>query len=108
MVSVPGGKAERAMRILVSNGRIIDPSRGVDVTGGVLIEDGRIKASGEKVSAAFVQADTIVDVVEPFLLKNGFLKRTSRGREATAFAYEHLGAPLVLKTKSQDLFSSKK
>ena len=54
------------------------------------------------------EADTIVDVVEPFLLKNGFLKRTSRGREATAFAYEHLGAPLVLKTKSQDLFSSKK
>ena len=54
------------------------------------------------------EADTIVDVVEPFLLKNGFLKRTSRGREATAFAYEHLGAPLVPKTKSQDLFSSKK
>jgi len=54
------------------------------------------------------EADTIVDVVEPFLLKSGFLKRTSRGREATAFAYEHLGASLVSKTKSQDLFGSKK
>ena len=35
--------------------------------------------------------DTIVDVVEPFLLKIGFLKRTPRGRELTRFAYEHLG-----------------
>ena len=36
------------------------------------------------------EVDTIVDVVEPFLLKNGFLKRTARGREATSFSYEHL------------------
>lgn len=36
------------------------------------------------------EADTIVDVVEPYLLKSGYLKRTSRGREATALAYEHL------------------
>lgn len=37
------------------------------------------------------EPDTIVDIVEPFLLKIGFLKRTSRGREATRLAYEHLG-----------------
>ena len=37
------------------------------------------------------EVDTIVDVVEPFLLKSGFLKRTSRGREATALTYDHLG-----------------
>jgi holliday junction DNA helicase RuvB len=36
------------------------------------------------------EADTIVDVVEPFLLKAGFLKRTQRGREATELAYKHL------------------
>lgn len=36
------------------------------------------------------ETDTIVDVVEPFLLKIGFLKRTPRGREVTKFAYEHL------------------
>ncbi|MBU4376798.1 MAG: Holliday junction branch migration DNA helicase RuvB [Candidatus Omnitrophica bacterium] len=37
------------------------------------------------------EEDTIVDVVEPFLLKIGFLKRTSRGRELTGLAYEHMG-----------------
>lgn len=36
------------------------------------------------------EVDTLVDVVEPFLLKIGFLKRTSRGREATSAAYQHL------------------
>ena len=37
------------------------------------------------------EADTIVDVVEPFLLKAGLLKRTARGREITSLAYNHLG-----------------
>ena len=34
---------------------------------------------------------TIEEVYEPFLIKEGFLKRTPRGREATILAYEHLG-----------------
>jgi Holliday junction DNA helicase RuvB len=34
---------------------------------------------------------TIEEVYEPFLIKEGFLKRTSRGREATEHAYHHLG-----------------
>ncbi len=33
---------------------------------------------------------TIEEVYEPFLIKEGFLKRTPRGREATEFAYKHL------------------
>jgi Holliday junction DNA helicase RuvB len=37
------------------------------------------------------EGDTIMDVVEPYLLQLGFLERTSRGRKATARAYEHLG-----------------
>lgn len=37
------------------------------------------------------EQDTIADVVEPFLLKIGFLRRTPRGREATRQAYEHFG-----------------
>ncbi|MFH1644843.1 MAG: Holliday junction branch migration DNA helicase RuvB [Candidatus Omnitrophota bacterium] len=37
------------------------------------------------------EVDTIVDVVEPYLLKIGFLKRTPRGREAGEAAYKHLG-----------------
>jgi len=34
---------------------------------------------------------TLEEVYEPFLIQEGFLKRTPRGREATALAYEHLG-----------------
>jgi len=37
------------------------------------------------------EADTIEDVVEPYLLQLGFLDRTSRGRQATGRAYAHLG-----------------
>lgn len=37
------------------------------------------------------ERDTLIDVVEPFLLAHGFLNRTSRGRIATALAYRHLG-----------------
>jgi len=37
------------------------------------------------------EPDTIMDVVEPYLLQLGFLDRTSQGRVATRIAYEHLG-----------------
>ncbi len=37
------------------------------------------------------EPDTIMDVVEPYLLQLGYLERTSHGRVATALAYEHLG-----------------
>jgi len=40
------------------------------------------------------EADTIMDVVEPYLLQLGFLERTPQGRIATRLAYEHLGLPL--------------
>jgi Holliday junction DNA helicase RuvB len=39
------------------------------------------------------EADTIMDVYEPYLLQLGFLERTPRGRIATRLAYEHLGLP---------------
>ncbi len=38
------------------------------------------------------ETDTLVDMVEPYLLKIGFLNRTPSGRKATRTAYEHLGA----------------
>jgi len=37
------------------------------------------------------EADTVEDVYEPYLLQQGLLKRTPRGREATAAAFAHLG-----------------
>ena len=36
-------------------------------------------------------AGTIEDVYEPYLIQNGFLNRTARGRRVTEFAYHHLG-----------------
>ena len=36
-------------------------------------------------------AGTLEDVYEPFLVQEGFIRRTARGREATRLAYEHLG-----------------
>ena len=40
------------------------------------------------------EPDTIMDVVEPYLLQLGFLDRTPQGRVATRRAYEHLGMPI--------------
>jgi Holliday junction DNA helicase RuvB len=39
------------------------------------------------------ESDTIMDVVEPYLLQLGFVDRTPRGRVATPRAYDHLGIP---------------
>jgi Holliday junction DNA helicase RuvB len=36
---------------------------------------------------------TVEEVYEPFLIKEGFIKRTPRGREVTDLAYKHLGRP---------------
>jgi Holliday junction DNA helicase RuvB len=37
------------------------------------------------------EPDTVMDVVEPYLLQLGFLDRTPQGRTATQLAYQHLG-----------------
>jgi len=47
-------------------------------------------------------AGTIEEVYEPFLIKEGFLMRTPRGREVTKLAYEHLGINYI---NHLDLFS---
>jgi Holliday junction DNA helicase RuvB len=39
-------------------------------------------------------ATTLEDVYEPFLVQEGFVRRTARGREATRLAYDHLALPL--------------
>ncbi len=48
------------------------------------------------------EAETIEEVYEPFLIQEGFLKRTARGREATEKAYKHL--KIVPKYKLGELF----
>ncbi len=48
------------------------------------------------------EAETIEEVYEPFLIKEGYIKRTSRGREATALSYQHL--KMILPSHMQGLF----
>ena len=50
------------------------------------------------------EADTIMDVVEPYLLQLGFLDRTPRGRVATRRAYEHLGQAYPERPEQGQLF----
>jgi Holliday junction DNA helicase RuvB len=52
------------------------------------------------------ETDTLVDVVEPFLLQAGLLARTRRGRLATMKAYEHLGVPGGPPEESGTLFEA--
>jgi Holliday junction DNA helicase RuvB len=51
------------------------------------------------------EPDTIMDVVEPYLLQLGFLDRTPRGRVATRKAYEHLGEPYPEAGEQPGLFN---
>lgn len=53
-------------------------------------------------TAVSEEAETIEEVYEPFLIKEGFLKRTARGREATEKAYKHLN--IVPKHRLGELF----
>ncbi len=60
----------------------------------------------ETISASVSEErDTIEDVYEPFLIQQGFLKRTPRGRVATPAAYRHLGiAPPKGASRQEGLF----
>lgn len=54
------------------------------------------------------EKDTIEDVIEPFLIQQGFLNRTPRGRMATAAAVRHLGRSLSQEAAQGPLFSRQK
>ncbi|HEX4923946.1 MAG TPA: Holliday junction branch migration DNA helicase RuvB [Bdellovibrionales bacterium] len=55
----------------------------------------------ETLSAALnEERDTIEDVYEPYLLQEGLIQKTPRGRVATRSAYEHIGVPLPSKMKT--------
>jgi Holliday junction DNA helicase RuvB len=60
----------------------------------------------ETIAAALGEdRETLEDVFEPYLLQEGFLARTKRGREATERAYLHLGLPFERKNAQANLFS---
>jgi len=60
--------------------------------------EGRPVGVGTLASMLSEDVETIEDVYEPYLIQEGFLARTSRGRQATALAFEHLG----VKRRSND------
>ncbi len=70
---------------------------GLDVMDRKLIQTVLTKFDGgpvgvDNLSAAIgEERDTIEDVLEPFLIQQGYLQRTSRGRIATALSYRHFG-----------------
>ncbi len=59
----------------------------------------------ESLAAALSEErDTLEDVVEPFLIQQGFIMRTARGRMATAKAYRHFGLSMPNGKNDKDLF----
>ena len=73
---------------------------GLDVMDRKLLRAGIEKFAGGPVgldnlaAAIGEESDTIEDVLEPFLIQQGYLQRTARGRMATALAYRHFGIAL--------------
>lgn len=65
-------------------------------SGGPVGVDNLAAAIGE-------ERDTIEDVIEPFLIQQGYLQRTPRGRMATRMAFEHFGITPPSKSGSLDL-----
>jgi Holliday junction DNA helicase RuvB len=74
----------------------VDPM-GFDVMDRKLLEavihrfDGGPVGLDNLAAAIGEERDTIEDVIEPYLIQQGYLQRTPRGRIATATAYRHLG-----------------
>ena len=66
-------------------------------TGGPVGLDNLAAAIGE-------ERDTIEDVLEPYLIQQGYLQRTSRGRVATANAYKHFGLALPRSQVTKELW----
>ncbi|KEZ77238.1 Holliday junction branch migration DNA helicase RuvB [Salinisphaera hydrothermalis] len=103
---IDGDTAARAMDML----RVDD--NGFDVMDrkllGALVEkfDGG-PVGVESLAAAIGEArETIEDVIEPYLIQQGFMMRTPRGRLATAATYRHYGLPVpdTGRTAASDLF----
>ena len=97
--------AELALKMLD-----VDPL-GFDVMDRKLLEavihrfDGGPVGLDNVAAAIGEEAGTIEDVIEPYLIQQGYLQRTPRGRIATAAAYRHLGlAPP--KDGAADLFET--
>jgi Holliday junction DNA helicase RuvB len=85
-------------------------SVGFDVMDRKLLEAVLFKFGGGPVgignlaAAIGEEADTIEDVLEPFLIQQGYLQRTPRGRIATPLAYQHFGVAVPRISPTGDLW----
>ncbi len=83
---------------------------GLDVMDRKLLQTVLTKFDGGPVgidnlaAAIGEERDTIEDVLEPFLIQQGFLQRTARGRIATVSAYRHFGLAPPTPSAAADLF----
>jgi Holliday junction DNA helicase RuvB len=83
---------------------------GLDVMDRKLLQAVLTKFDGGPVgldnlaAAIGEERDTIEDVLEPFLIQQGFLQRTARGRVATALSYRHFGLTRPAPGAAADLF----
>ena len=89
----------------------VDPV-GFDVMDRKLLEAVLFKFNGGPVgldnlaAAIGEERDTIEDVLEPYLIQQGFLQRTPRGRVATQVAYQHFGVVAPQTGPTGDLWNS--
>ena len=87
-------------------------ARGLDVMDRKLLSAVLEKFAGGPVgidnlaAAVGEERDTLEDVVEPYLIQQGFLQRTPRGRIAARAAYEHFGLAVPASPRGPDLFNS--
>ncbi|HZT55654.1 MAG TPA: Holliday junction branch migration DNA helicase RuvB, partial [Burkholderiaceae bacterium] len=85
-------------------------AHGLDVMDRKLLEavvhrfDGGPVGLDNVAAAIGEERDTIEDVIEPYLIQQGYLQRTPRGRVATPAAYRHLGVTPPKRSGAADLF----
>jgi Holliday junction DNA helicase RuvB len=101
---IDAGIADRALKMLD-----VDPL-GFDVMDRKLLEavihrfDGGPVGLDNVAAAIGEEPGTIEDVIEPFLIQQGYLQRTPRGRVATVAAWRHLGLAPPARPGGEELF----
>jgi len=108
-VKAPGGTVTLDI-VLKAMGTLGIDTEGLDEADRKLLIVIRDQYNGGPVGVESLAAtlneevDTVTDVVEPFLLKRGFLKRTQRGRELTEQGFKHIGSDFISRNNQQQLF----
>jgi Holliday junction DNA helicase RuvB len=103
------GRITKALADLALKMLDVDP-HGLDVMDRKLLEavihrfDGGPVGLDNVAAAIGEERDTIEDVIEPYLIQQGYLQRTPRGRIATLAAFRHLGVTPPKNSAAADLF----